>query len=66
MISRSGRRFTRLDVNPFDVSDVKKDPDVIEVMGSKGSIYTVNLELGTCTCQGYTFRGTCKHVKERA
>jgi hypothetical protein len=65
-ISRSGRRFARLDVNPFDVALVEADPNIKQVQGSKGSVYTVNLELGTCTCQGYTFRGTCKHVKELA
>lgn len=61
-ISRSGRKFRRLDVNPFDVANVKRDPDVREVLGSKGSVYTVNLALKTCTCPGYSFRGACKHT----
>jgi hypothetical protein len=61
-ISRSGRRFVRLEVNPFDVAAIPKDPDVQEVLGSKGSIYTVNVRLRTCTCPGYTFRGACKHT----
>ena len=65
-ISRTGRRFRPLDENPFDVGSVEPNPNIQQVQGSKGSIYTVNLELGTCTCQGYTFRGTCKHVKELA
>jgi hypothetical protein len=65
-ISRSGRRFVRLDVNPFDVGSVAQDPDVQQVAGSNGSVYTVNHRMKTCTCQGYTFRGTCKHVRELA
>ena len=62
MISRTGRRFVRLDVNPFDVGSVAQDPDVVQVSGSKGSIYTVNTRLNSCTCPGYQFRGRCKHI----
>jgi hypothetical protein len=61
-ISRTGRKFVRLDDNPFDVAAIQADPDVQEVAGSKGSIYTVNTRLRTCTCPGYTFRGACKHT----
>ena len=62
MISRTGRKFVRLDVNPFDVSAVKPDPDVRLVSGSRGAVYTVNDRLNTCTCPGHTFRGICKHI----
>ena len=36
-----------------------------EVIGSKGNKYTVNLtgKGYTCTCPGYTFRKTCKHIE---
>lgn len=61
-ISRSGRKFVRLADNPFDVGSVQADPDVRLVAGSKGNVYTVNTRLNTCTCPGYTFRGTCKHT----
>jgi hypothetical protein len=61
-ISRSGRKFERLAVNPFvpvaPVSSLK------EVAGSNGSVYHVDTEARTCTCPGYTFRGQCKHTKE--
>jgi uncharacterized Zn finger protein len=44
-----------------------KDPDVVEVAGSKpGVVYLVNTVTNTCTCPGYTFRGACKHTKELA
>ncbi len=40
----------------------KKDPAVRKVIGSKGEVYMVNDAEKTCTCPGYTYRGTCKHI----
>ena len=39
-----------------------------EVPGSKGQKYIVKKEddVYTCTCPGYTYRGDCRHVKEKA
>ena len=57
-------------VNPADLSqfhstmNVFTPSDVVEVQGSKGAVYYVNTTENTCTCPGYTYRGTCKHVKE--
>ena len=36
------------------------------VQGSKGNTYIVTAENGkaTCTCQGFSFRKTCKHTLE--
>lgn len=71
-ISRSGRKFQRVDAGPFEnsifiVEHKEPDPDVIEVAGSKpGVVYYVNKVDKTCTCPGFTFRGECKHVKELA
>lgn len=62
-IDRRGRKFVKLDPNPFAVKE-DKEPVVIEVPGSKGATYYVNTETGTCTCPGFTFRGACKHTKE--
>ncbi len=72
-ISRSRRKFKRVDAKPFENSlsilfsalDAPvADPDVVEVAGSKpGSVYYVNKKEGTCTCPGYTYRGKCKHVE---
>ena len=63
-ISRSGRKFKAVTPNPFDVVIEPLAQHVIQVAGSKGAVYTVDTQARTCTCQGYTFRGTCKHIKE--
>lgn len=66
-LDRRGRKFVKLDPNPFkDLEQPQKEPMVVEVKGSKGQVYTVNIEEKTCTCPGYTFRGDCKHIKELA
>jgi hypothetical protein len=66
-IDKRGRKFERLDVNPFDSVPqvvIAQESTVKEIEGSKGAKYYVNLEDKTCTCPGYTYRGTCKHTKE--
>jgi hypothetical protein len=74
--SKSGRKFETLKVSPFKDwakllkahIDVEEPPAYIKkVAGSKpGVFYTVNTEEHTCTCQGFTFRGACKHINELA
>jgi hypothetical protein len=60
---RRGRKFESVELDGFDIKPLA---NVKTVMGSKGETYVVDLEAATCTCPGYTFRGTCKHVKELA
>jgi hypothetical protein len=45
---------------------VKDDAEVWTVEGSKGSKYNVirNKNTWTCTCAGFQFRKTCRHIKE--
>lgn len=64
--SKSGRKFETLKKNPFKVVDKPTEKHIIKVQGSKGETYTVNTEEHTCSCPGYTYRGTCKHVTEAA
>ncbi len=46
---------------------VKKDVVTKVVKGSKGQEYVVTLgSKKTCTCPGFTFRHTCKHILETA
>jgi hypothetical protein len=58
-IDRRGRKFEEIKPNPFKKQVVS---DTIKVQGSKGAVYEVDAEAGTCTCPGYTFRGACKHI----
>ena len=57
--SKSRRKFKKIGERPEEL-----ESHIIQVTGSKGNIYYIDTEKGTCTCHGYTFRGTCKHVKE--
>jgi hypothetical protein len=59
--SKTRRKFVKADKKLFG-STVKSN--LIEVNGSKGNVYFVDKETKTCTCPGFTFRGTCKHIGE--
>lgn len=65
-IDKRGRKFAPADLSQFyNTKNVFITPsDIVEVQGSKGAVYFVNTTENTCTCPGYTYRGTCKHVKE--
>ena len=59
---KRGRKFELLKQNPFKVT--VSDANTKQVTGSKGEVYTIDLDAKTCTCAGFTFRGTCKHTKD--
>ena len=71
-ISKSGRKFQKVNADAFTnlgaildaIKAPERDPDVVEVQGSKGNVYYVNKVEGTCTCPGFTYRGKCKHIEE--
>ena len=48
-----------------DFSVPKSDKIEVVVTGSKGDTYIVVKENGksTCTCSGFSFRRTCKHIQ---
>lgn len=58
---KKGRKFEEVRPNPFSV--IKKSTTV-KVKGSKGNFYEVDLNAQTCSCVGYTYHGTCRHLKE--
>lgn len=63
---RRGRTFVELE---GESPAQEPQPDRWEVPGSKGKTYTVTREPGgglnyTCTCPGFLYRGSCKHVAE--
>ena len=57
--SKTGRKFVRTDIKLF--GNIAKT-NTTEVSGSNGNKYIVDKESGTCTCPGFAFRRTCKHL----
>ena len=58
-ISKRKRTFVAVRTTLFRVP---KSTSIV-VQGSKGKVYYVNPEEKTCSCPGYTYHGTCKHLK---
>ena len=56
---KRGRKFVTVTPNPFKV---KTQSNLITVKGSNGKEYTIDPDAKTCTCPGFTFRGSCKHL----
>lgn len=52
----------------IDYTPIKSDKITKTVQGSKGNTYIVTKENGkvSCSCPGYGFRKTCKHIQELA
>lgn len=57
---KRGRKFVEVKPNPFKQKAVS---NTIAIQGSKGQTYYVDPDAKTCTCPGFTFRGTCKHLE---
>jgi hypothetical protein len=60
--SKSGRKFESASLALFELPT--QVSSVREVVGSRGDVYIINLDEGTCTCPGFSYRGACKHTKE--
>ena len=56
---KRGRKFTPGNKSLFTKEKASNERTVI---GSSGQTYTVTEQ--SCTCPGYTYRGTCKHMAE--
>ena len=58
------RRTFKAVPNTFDIKEEEVTANIIEVKGSKGNVYRVNTVQKTCTCAGFSFRSTCRHLSE--
>ena len=60
VINTKGRKFEILE------RIKEEDPDRIEVEGSNGNVYYVTkVDDGyKCTCTGFKYHGTCKHIEK--
>jgi hypothetical protein len=56
---KRGRKFVPGNITLFTA---QKESNARTVIGSSGQTYTVTAQ--SCTCPGYTYRGTCKHMAE--
>jgi hypothetical protein len=54
---KRGRKFIPGNVNLFTTQKASNERTVI---GSSGQVYTLTED--SCTCPGFTYRGTCKHM----
>ena len=59
-------RITEVNRGEVSFSPSSSDNKVVIVKGSNGNSYTVTKRNGTvsCSCPGYSFRKTCKHIQE--
>jgi hypothetical protein len=59
LIDRRGRTFKLVDdLGP----DTPVSSNIVEVAGSGTNVYSVDLDRKQCSCTGFSFRGTCKHI----
>jgi hypothetical protein len=54
---KRGRKFEVVKPNPFKQ---QKETNAKTVIGSSGQVYTVTED--SCSCPGFTYRGSCKHL----
>ena len=54
---KRGRKFEPGNIKLFTI---KKETHARTVIGSSGQAYTVTED--SCTCAGFTYRGSCKHM----
>lgn len=64
-IDQRGRKFVEVKVNPFKVES-KRDGSRRWRVKSKSNVYIVTLaqQDWNCSCDGFKYRGNCKHVVE--
>jgi hypothetical protein len=58
-IDRARRKFVELKRSPFKTEEKST---LVRVVGSRGDVYYVDPEKKVCTCEGFKYRGYCKHT----
>ena len=56
------RKFVEVKSHPFKMEEAKSN--LIKITGSKGNTYFVDPDKQTCTCTGFQFRKSCKHIEQ--
>ena len=56
---KRGRKFEPGNINLFTTKKAQNERTVI---GSSGQVYTLTED--SCSCPGFTYRGTCKHMAQ--
>jgi hypothetical protein len=54
---KRGRKFAPGNITLFTIKKAQNERTVI---GSSGQVYTLTED--SCSCPGFTYRGTCKHL----
>lgn len=62
------KHIREIDGNVYEYKDWQEVKSLTKlVKGSNGKEYEVTVgTINKCSCPGFTFRGTCKHIKELA
>ena len=56
------RKFSELAFDHAVWGGCAQQQHVVHVAGSNGAVYTVDTVSATCTCTGFRYRGSCKHL----
>lgn len=46
------------------IEALRSDTNAVEVRGRRGKKYKIDYDAGICTCLGYTYKWTCKHLQK--
>jgi hypothetical protein len=62
------QRIVEVNEKAVDHTPIKSERVQITVQGSKGNTYVVTKENGkaSCTCSGFLYRKSCRHITEAA
>ena len=62
LLNKRYRKFVEVDAAQFKYITLDTKANTKIVIGSKGDKYLIDLDKKTCTCNGFKFRGKCKHA----